>query len=294
VVVQPSLVFGMGGASADVFVSLAALPVLPLPTGGGQGVQPVHVDDAVSAIVALVEAPPGRHAGQRLPLVGPRPLTLAAYLQALRQGLGPPAARTIGVPAWVVTWAARLGDRLPASLLDSASWRMPHRGNVGDAGPITQLLGRPPRDAGESVAPDSARVLRMRAQMAWLRWLLRASLAAVWIATGWVSLGAYPVEASHELLCRAGVPAVLQPAALYGASALDLAFGALTLWPLGARTARGLWRAQAALVAGYTLVITFRLPEFWLHPYGPLTKNLPILAVLWLLHATENPTRNPR
>jgi hypothetical protein len=30
-----------------------------------------------------------------------------------------------------------------------------------------------------------------------------------------------------------------------------------------------------------------RLPEFWLHPYGPVLKNLPMLAALWLLLELE-------
>src|SRR5439155_26090049 len=36
VVVQPSLVFGVGGASAELFTRLAALPLVPLPGGGTQ------------------------------------------------------------------------------------------------------------------------------------------------------------------------------------------------------------------------------------------------------------------
>jgi hypothetical protein len=33
-------------------------------------------------------------------------------------------------------------------------------------------------------------------------------------------------------------------------------------------------------VGGYTIAMTFCLPEVWLHPFGPLSKNLPILALL--------------
>jgi hypothetical protein len=36
-------------------------------------------------------------------------------------------------------------------------------------------------------------------------------------------------------------------------------------------------------VLGYTAIITLRLPEFWLHPYGPVVKNLPFLVALWML-----------
>jgi len=53
----------------------------------------------------------------------------------------------------------------------------------------------------------------------------------------------------------------------------------------GAR--RLLWRAQAALILFYSLVIAWKLPEFWLHPYGPMLKNVPLLAVLVALDAME-------
>ena len=50
---------------------------------------------------------------------------------------------------------------------------------------------------------------------------------------------------------------------------------------------RWLWLAQGALIAFYTVVIALKLPEFLLHPYGPLTKNLPMLAAIWLLYECE-------
>jgi hypothetical protein len=53
------------------------------------------------------------------------------------------------------------------------------------------------------------------------------------------------------------------------------------------RRRRWLWWAQIALIVVYTLIITIRLPEFWLHPFGPMLKNLPLLAVLGLLLAFE-------
>ena len=61
---------------------------------------------------------------------------------------------------------------------------------------------------------------------------------------------------------------------------LDLALGIATLVM---RRRRALWIAQMALMAGYTLLITVFLPEFWLHPYGPLLKNLPMLAAIAVL-----------
>jgi hypothetical protein len=44
---------------------------------------------------------------------------------------------------------------------------------------------------------------------------------------------------------------------------------------------------QAALIVAYTAIITVWLPEFWLHPYGPILKNLPVLACIVLLYRLE-------
>lgn len=285
VVAQPSLVFGEEGPSAQVFLAWISLPLLPLPARGDQVVQPVHVDDAVQALVALTES--RILCGMRVPLVGPQALSLAGYLQALRRALGWPRARTISIPAPLMDWVARLGDRLPAALFDTASWKMLQRGNSASAEAITQLLQRAPREAQRFVGAEHAGAYRSQARLAWLVPLLRWSLAVVWIVTGIVSFGLYPRADSYELLTRAGVPAPLQPWMLYAAAGLDLLFGLACVWPL--RRRRWLWTAQAGLIIFYTAIISIRLPEFWLHPYGPVLKNVPLLAMLLLLAMLEPP-----
>ncbi|KQU71435.1 MULTISPECIES: SDR family oxidoreductase [unclassified Rhizobacter] len=285
VVVMPSLVFGTDGASARLFLALAALPVLPLPAGGHQPVQPIHVDDAVQAIVALLQASADERRGRRIALVGPRPLSFGEYLQQLRQALQLPPARAVSIPEPVMRWAARAGDVLPGSLFDTAAWQMLQRGNAAPATDITRLLGHAPREVAGFVRPGEAQAWRDAARLAWVLPLLRMSLAFVWLLTAAVSFGLYPVADSYALLQRTGVPPAWQPTMLYGAAALDLVLGLLTLWPPTAR--RWLWLAQAALILFYTAVISWRLPEFWLHPYGPLSKNLPMLAVLAALLALD-------
>ena len=106
------------------------------------------------------------------------------------------------------------------------------------------------------------------------------------IWTGIVSLGLYPVDDSLALLARVGLHGALAQVALYGAAGLDLLFGVLTL-ALAARHRAGLWLAQLLLIGGYTVLITVFLPEYWLHPYGPISKNLPVMAAIALLWAMD-------
>jgi hypothetical protein len=168
---------------------------------------------------------------------------------------------------------------------------MLQRGNTADAAPLAGLLGRAPRGPRHFIPPEQRDAVRTVAQLGWLLPLLRWSLAAVWLVSAFVSVAVFPQAQSFELLARSGVPAGLLPAALWGAAGLDLLLGLLTLAPL--RSRRWLWAAQIGLILFYSAVIALRLPEFWLHPYAPMVKNLPMLALLVLLWALE-PRRGRR
>jgi uncharacterized protein YbjT (DUF2867 family) len=288
-IVQPSLVFGVDGASTGTLLALASLPLLPLPGDGQQQVQPVHVDDLVAALVALLTAAPDAWRARRIAAVGPQPLGLQAYLETLRAALRLPPPRTWHVPGSLVRSAAAAGALLPGALFDRDAWDMLQRGNVAASDDLRALLGAPPRPASRFVPVDAAAAVRDRAQLTWLLPLLRVALAVLWIATAIVSFGVFPVEDSLALLARAGVPAALRPWALGAAATLDLVLGVLCVAPL--RRRRWLWAAQALLIVVYTAILTVRLPEFWLHPFGPLTKNIPLLALLGLLWTLDRPQR---
>jgi DoxX-like family len=116
--------------------------------------------------------------------------------------------------------------------------------------------------------------------------LMRYSLAVVWIVTGLLSLGIYPQADSFALLARIGIEGTAASASLYLGSTVDIIFGLMTLFAPSQR----LWQAQALLVLIYTLVISIYLPEFWLHPFGPILKNIPFLTLLWLLYKNEGIT----
>lgn len=127
---------------------------------------------------------------------------------------------------------------------------------------------------------------------------LHASLVLVWLGTavasavdalGWSGLQ----HAGAQLLQDAGIRSALWQAALIWSGLLaDLAVG---LWLL-----RGLWRpgrnaylVALALMAAMTLVGTVLQPALWLHPLGPLLKNLPIAAALWVLWTAQAQAQAP-
>ncbi|MFZ2269570.1 MAG: DoxX-like family protein [Azonexus sp.] len=280
-IVRPALIYGADGHSAGFFRQLASLPVLPLPAGGKQVLQAIHIDDLCAIIARLLD--PATPARQRLDLVGPAPFTLKQMLLEFRRAMGFAPALCVNIPAGLMRVAAHLLGRLPGSLLTPDSWRMLQAGSP-TATPPTALRGRPLHALADFIPPGEAKTARLSALAAWRNPLLRASLALVWLITGLLSLGIYPIDASLALLTRTGLSGTPALIALYGAAGLDLALGWATLF----RPGRRLWLAQMALIAGYSLIIALCLPEFLIHPFGPLSKNLPILALLFILLSEEN------
>ena len=284
-IVQPSLVYGVEGASAGLFNTLAAAPLLAMPRSGAMQVQPVHVDDVVEGIVRLVEAPPAPL--ETITFSGPRPMSMRDYLRALRSALG--VAGTLHLlpyPTPLFMLGARVAAHLPGSVLDAETAGMLLAGNAGSSERFARLLERPPRDVARFIAPALAPALRTQAVLGlWLP-VLRVALAFLWIWTAAVSFGLYPVQDSLALLARVGLTGSMASAALYGAAAFKLLLGLLTL-ARPAQRRRLLWAAQLALIAGYTVLISLFLPEYWLHPYGPISKNLPILAAIGMLWSLE-------
>lgn len=282
-IVQPSVVYGPQGASAGLFNRMAAAPLLALPQRGRMQVQPVHLDDVVAGMVALVQAPPSRVA--TVAFVGPQPQALADYLRQLRRVLGIAGPLPVlPLPTALFMAGAAMAAHLPGSLLDPESAGMLLRGNAAPAEDLERLLGRSPRPVSRFVEPALAAPLRAQAVLGvWLP-VLRLALALMWIWTGIVSLGLYPVQESYALLAQVGLTGALATLALYGAAVLDVALGLLTL-ACPARWQRAVYAAQLVLIGGYTVLISFFLPEYWLHPYGPISKNLPILAAIGLLWA---------
>ncbi|WP_434945743.1 SDR family oxidoreductase [Luteimonas sp. SDU82] len=280
-IVRPSLVFAPAGASTRWFAQLASLPLLPLPGGGRQRIQPVHLDDLVEALVRLVEAD---RVPQSLDAVGPRALTLVEYLGLFRRGMGL-RGRTVSVPSFAARGAAWLAASFwPRVPLDPDALAMLDAGNTADPGPLTRWLGRPPRAPESFIGPHAGAIMRWPALLSWTVPAMRWTVAAMWIATGIVSLWLYPRELSLDMLAQVGLRGPLADAALWSAALLDIALGVALLH---ARWRAPAYLAQLLLVLGYTVIISIWLPGQWLHPFGPVLKNLPLLAMILALLALD-------
>jgi uncharacterized protein YbjT (DUF2867 family) len=293
-IVRPSLVYGPGSDSAALFATLASLPVISLPGGGAQRVQPIHVYEVAEAIARWVENEAA--ASGVFELAGPRAISYREMLAAYREALSLGAALWLHVPMALMRSGALLAECLPQKVFSRDTLRLLERGNVSSANAAPRLLKRAPSGmaVGLRVTPPTPAIdLRVTLSPA-VSWLLRASVACLWLVTSLISALLPHESGVLHLLARCGFDGDVGVAALVASCSLN------TLLGIGILRQPGPWTyaLQISAVLGYTLTAAVNMPELTIDHCGPLLKNLPLLAMLMLLWlatpaaAQDKPARN--
>ncbi|HYD67243.1 SDR family oxidoreductase [Azospirillum sp.] len=281
-VLRPSLVYGRGGTSAALFATLAALPLRPAVRSGP--LRPIHVDDVADAVAALLAGTGPLPAV--IDAVGPEEVTAEAFIARHRGWLGQPPARAAPLPPAVTQAGAAVAEAFGARLINRDAMRMLARGAAADPAGFTAATGVVPAGVVAGLAREPALDAdRWAARLRPVRLPLRLSLAFLWIATGLVSLGVYPVAGSLELLAGVGLrdgPALV---ALYGAAGWDLLLGVALAAGVRPHLVGAL---QIGTILTFTAILSLFLPGFWIHPFGPLTKNVPVIAATLAMMALED------
>lgn len=282
-IMMPSIVYGPGANSMRLFKAMAALPITPLVGNGEQKIQPIHINDLSHATLKIIENNIGQR--QRIELVGPESVTLQQLFILLKQWLGKPKAHFLHVPVRLAQIVARLIAVQNNSSINIETIKMLQRGNTGNVESFISTFGfSPTRLQTALFQQPPLQSDRLDANLYFLLPLLKITLAFLWITTGLISVFAYPVGSSYAMLRQVGIPESLAPLTLYAAAGLDVCLGAALLASFRVRLVLIL---QIMAILAYTIFITLGLPELWFHPFGPITKNLPLIVTTGILLVTE-------
>lgn len=270
VVVYPSLVFGSDGDSSRFFLNLAALP-LQVDFGFPKNLQPVHVREVALAVVgALREEAPQR----TIECVGTHPVSIPEYFDALRAGMRlKPAWLKLKLPTWYGELLFRAGELVGAHFVNRQTWVLLETGTQSGR----QNPAATPYDRFATAAD------RQMTRETQLYWFARLGLAFLWL---WTAVVTYFVWPEHETLSWLDSlwHGLGTRSWLAASCALDASMGAASLlWPR-----KRLWLAQFALTVVYSLGMAVALPWSWGHPFGPLTKNVAVLATMLFLAMQES------
>ncbi len=139
-VLRPSLIYGRAGKSAELFMRLAAMPLIPVIGDGQQVLQPVHINDVVATVLECLIS---TRTKQTLDIVGTETLSFVEWLQLMRHAQGLPCTRLIRLPFRLMLALSHLG-RYFNPILQPENLHMLQTGYWADSQPLIQFLGRPP------------------------------------------------------------------------------------------------------------------------------------------------------
>ena len=121
------------------------------------------------------------------------------------------------------------------------------------------------------------------------RWL-RAGVVFVWLWTAFVSVWEWHGQSMALLATLPPAWDGFKPVLIGAGALLDLAIGLWLWW----RPGRAAYAAALLAMVGMTLLATWANPSWWLHPFGPLSKNVVIAVALLLLWRHGPRGRSPR
>ncbi|STX28997.1 oxidoreductase [Legionella beliardensis] len=288
IILRPSFIYGPASEGGMALMrALAAFPgIIPLPGKGMQQFQPIHVGDLAHAISNMIEH--DINEAVILAAVASTPITLKEILLTLRSWLQLARGYCLSIPLILIKLGAKLGDYLPFSTINTPAIAMLELGNVtspAEAKKFAQTARLTPRSFTEGVySYPSNKPDRFYARLFFIKPLLRLSLAFMWLASALVSAFFFPRVASYTLLAKVGVASSWQPFLLNSACIINALIGISLLFNYKTKLNCVL---QVLVMAAYTVIITIKLPDLWLEPFGSIVKNIPVLISIIILYLMD-------
>lgn len=152
VMVHPTMIYGAEGE--DNVQRLAALmkrlPVLPLPGGGRNLVQPIHQDDVTACLIAATGVTtPG---AQVVTIAGPEPLAYRDFCAGIARAAGMAPRPVLPLPATLLMVASPLARALPfLPRIGAEEIRRLTEDKDFDIQPMRRILGIQPRPLAEGL-----------------------------------------------------------------------------------------------------------------------------------------------
>jgi len=277
-ILKPSIVYGEGGKSTILFKALANLPIIPIIESGEQRLQPVFIDDLTQLVDKTIEM---TTVNQEIAVVGKESITYQEMLFKFRTYLGKKPTITVKMPNFLAIFGKFFGEEA----ISKESITMLKEENFANKDDIVRILKREPKSMDEVIFNHQAPIAeKLYSQLYFLRFALRLIIAFVWIWSGVVSAFLYPQNLALELLNDVGISGVLALPTLYFASFLDITIG---LFIALNYQAKNLAYLSLIVIMVYTLILTILAPHHWLHPFGCVLKNLPLLVLIYIYTLLE-------
>lgn len=113
VMLHPTMIYGADGEDDVQRLEglLRRLPVIPLPDGGRNLVQPIHQYDVTRCIVSALDI--DWQGPQAIIIAGPKPVSYVDFVRAIARAARLPPPRVVALPAWAMIAASPVTRIIP-------------------------------------------------------------------------------------------------------------------------------------------------------------------------------------
>ncbi len=283
-ILRPGFVIAPSAYGGSAMVrALAAFPIDLPAAESATPFQPVAVEDIAGTIAWLARHDLQDQAagGVAWDLMQLRPITPGRVIEQFRWSFDTATGSRIALPAFMLDIGARLGD-----LASRLGWSPPmrstaiaelRRGVRGDPSPWMTATGIKPATIDARIRSRTATIQdKWFARLFLIKALAIASLAAFWIASGFIAL-VISYDAAAAILSAHHFPPSLVAPFTVGSSVTDMTIGCLIAFR---RTCAAGLLAGIAVSLGYMIGAALLTPALWIEPLGALVKTGPAIVLM--------------
>ena len=251
-VLYPGIVIGKGGKSTQFFTAIAQLPLIPL--FDDKPLPLIHITQLTSLIKKSVvdfENLPAQNFA----------LAQGEKLSELLSALKGKKARFITIPKFFISFLFKLFPKMSFGLFNKDTLSLFESTNVSDYSCIAEKT--------------SSKIQRGEQHNSFFLPLIAlVAISFIWLWSGISSL--VSMDECYKLMAEIGADKQLSKWLILAGSTADILLGIAVF---NKRFRKQVILMQIIFILIYTLILSFLAPVYWIHPFGVLSKNIPLIVL---------------
>ena len=260
-IVYPGVVIGRKGKSTQFLGEIANLPIIPLLSD--KMISFIHIEQLTELIQKIVDDF-NDYPSQVFAVSKPEPIR--DVFSALKDG----NARFVKIPKLLFQIFFLLFPNASIGIFNKATYKMFQSGSVSDYTPLFP-------EVSKKINPNNITRGDTLPQL-----LALLAVSFIWLCSGICSLVSW--DDSYGLMNEIGANHQLSVLFIWLGSIADIFLGIAIF---SKRHRKNIIKLQILTMLIYMIILSIGAPHYWLHPFGVLTKNIPLLALSYYLYRKE-------
>ncbi len=260
-VIYPGIVIGRNGKSTQFFAEIASLPIIPLLSE--KPISFIHVEQLTELIQKTV-SDFNNYPNQVFAVSKPEPI------KEVFSALKGRDSKFVKVPELIFRVFFSLFPKASIGIFSKTILKMFQTSSVSDYKPLFPEVSKK-IDSNNIIKGDTLPQL-----------FALLAISFIWLCSGVSSLVSW--NESYDLMNEIGANHQLSFLFIWLGSIADIFLGIVIF---ARKYRKSIIVLQVLTMLTYMLILSIGAPHYWLHPFGVLTKNIPLIALSYYLYRKQ-------